>query len=112
MQISKTKYASQYIDNMSFDDQLKVRVTEIVGADGVLKNPATEETLAGTMSIAVDDTSTAGVTYVGKAVIGSSSASVVWQIKKIYDDSTPSQWADGNSNFDNIWSNRLSLTYA
>lgn len=41
--ISKTKYTSQYIDNMSFDDELKVSMVEIIGADGVLKNPATEE---------------------------------------------------------------------
>jgi hypothetical protein len=43
--IAKTKYTEQYIQNMSFDDGLKVSVTELIGADGVLKNPATEETL-------------------------------------------------------------------
>jgi hypothetical protein len=41
--ISKTKYTSQHIDNMSFDDDLKVSMVEIIGADGVLKNPATSE---------------------------------------------------------------------
>lgn len=46
--ISKTKYTSQNIDNMSFDDELKVKITELIGADGVLKNPATEETLQKT----------------------------------------------------------------
>ncbi len=80
--------------------------------NGEILNPATEETLAGTMSIAVDETSTVGVIYVGKAAIGSSIASPVWQVKKIYEDSTPSQWADGNSNFDNVWDNRPSLTYS
>jgi len=40
--IPTTKYTSQDIDNMSFDDELKVSVTEIIGADGILKNPATE----------------------------------------------------------------------
>lgn len=84
----------------------------LVNGSGTQINPATEETLAGTMSIAVDETSTVGVIYVGKADIGSSTASSVWQVKKIYEDSTPSQWADANSNFDNIWDNRTSLTYS
>lgn len=58
------------------------------------------------------DTSGA-ITYVGKAAIGSSSASALWQIKKIDETSgTVITWADGNSNFDNIWDNRASLTYS
>lgn len=46
--ISKTKYTSQYIDNMGFDDELKVPMVEIISKDGVLVNPATEETLQKT----------------------------------------------------------------
>jgi len=42
-QISKTKYTAQAIENMSFDDGLKVKIVELIGADGSLKNPATEE---------------------------------------------------------------------
>ena len=42
--IASTKRTSQAIDNLSFDEDLLVRVTEIVGANGVLINPATEET--------------------------------------------------------------------
>jgi len=45
-QIGITKYTSQNIHNLSFDDQLKVQMVEIIGANGVLQNPATEETLA------------------------------------------------------------------
>jgi hypothetical protein len=41
--ISKTKYTSQNIDNMSFDDELKVKIFEIISKDGVLVNPATSE---------------------------------------------------------------------
>lgn len=43
--ISKTHYTSQNIDNMSFDESLGVSMVEIIGADGVLKNPATETTI-------------------------------------------------------------------
>jgi len=55
--ISKTKYTSQYIDNMSFDDELKVSMVEIIGADGVLKNPASEETMQKIAGLDYDTTS-------------------------------------------------------
>jgi hypothetical protein len=43
--VDKTKYSSQNIDNMSFDEGLSVKITELIGADGILKNPATEESI-------------------------------------------------------------------
>lgn len=61
----------------------------------------------------IDTTTTAGVIYIGKAAIGSSSASAVWQIKKL-DTNTlalDKKWADSGA-FTQIWDNRTSLTYA
>ena len=60
----------------------------------------------------LDDYSTANVTYVGIAIIGSATASAVWRIKKI-DETTGMviTWADSNNNFDNVWDNRTGLTY-
>lgn len=60
-----------------------------------------------------DDTTTDNVTYVGKATISSVSGDAAWQIKKI--DNTNGgiiTWADGDDEFDNVWDNRASLTYA
>lgn len=37
------RHTEQEILNSSFDETLGVSITEIIGADGVLKNPATEE---------------------------------------------------------------------
>lgn len=53
-------------------------------------------------------------TYVGDAVPGSVVGDAVWRIKKITVSGTETitEWADGNSNFDNIWSNRASLSYS
>lgn len=50
--------------------------------------------------------------YVGEANIASLTSSPVWRIRKI-DTSTgvSIKWADGNSNFDNVWDNHTSLTY-
>lgn len=68
---------------------------------------------APTYTTRLDETSTTSVTYVGKAVVGSSEASAVWQIQKI--DETGAvmsiKFADGNSSFDNVWNDRVSLTY-
>ena len=60
----------------------------------------------------VDDTSTTDVTYIGKAKIGSVTSDSLWQIKKVDESSnTTITWADSNSDFDNVWDNRTSLTY-
>lgn len=55
-------------------------------------------------AIIIDDYTTANVTYIGKALIGTATTSASWQIQKL--DETNSlriTWADGNSNFDNVW---------
>lgn len=52
--------------------------------------------------------------YGGKAVPGSITSDPVWQIQKILliGDDVEITWADGNGNFDNIWDDRLSLSYS
>lgn len=66
--------------------------------------------------IRLDDTTTANVTYIGKAALTGSAiatSSAVWQVQKI-DETTGMiiTWADGDASFNNIWDNRASLTYA
>jgi len=54
------------------------------------------------------------VTYVGKAPAGASTASAVWQIQRLTDGGGGDltlEWADGDTEFDNVWDNRASLTY-
>ena len=65
------------------------------------------------LALQLDDTSTANVTYIGKAKIGSATDGAVWQIQKL--DETSGliiTWADGNDGYDNIWDNRVSLSYS
>jgi hypothetical protein len=52
--------------------------------------------------------------YIGKATAGSVEANAVWKIERIdYLDSVMrSMLADGDAEFNNIWSNRGSLIYA
>lgn len=59
------------------------------------------------------DDSNDPILYVGKSLPGTSQGSASWQIYKINTSSgIVITWADGNSNFDNIWNNRLSLSYS
>lgn len=67
-----------------------------------------------TLTMRVDDTTTASTVYVGKAVIGTAASAASWRIYK-YDSATIAAikyWADGDAAFDNIWDNRASLTYS
>lgn len=52
--------------------------------------------------------------YIGKAVIGSLDAASAWQIKRITfsGSQTITQWANGNSNYNNTWDARASYTYS
>lgn len=54
------------------------------------------------------------ITYIGKAIAGSSLASAVWQIKRMTDTSgdLSIEFADGDTNFNNIWNSREALTYS
>lgn len=52
--------------------------------------------------------------YRGEATPGSSDSSPVWRIHKLtigIDGDITETWANGDSKFDQIWDNRLSLTY-
>lgn len=55
-----------------------------------------------------------GVTYIGYANPGTTTASGTWQIKRIVETGsvTSIEFADGNLNFDNVWNNRGSLSYS
>ena len=66
-----------------------------------------------TESVYIDEAS-ATTTYFGYAVAGASVASAVWKIKRLSISGTVTSilFADGNSNYDNVWNNRSSLVYS
>ncbi len=69
---------------------------------------------APTYTTRLDETSTTDVTYVGKAVVGSSEASAVWQIQQIDETGATLKvlFADGDTSFNNVWADRVSLSYS
>ena len=54
------------------------------------------------------------VLYRGEAVPGSSESATVWRICKVTfsGDDVNKQWANGNADFVNMWSLRLTLSYS
>lgn len=66
-------------------------------------------------AIRIDDAGS-GIVYIGKAVVGASQASSVWKILRVTESGSPLdtsiEYADGNSNYDNVWDNRASLSYS
>ena len=105
----KTKYTSQYIDNISFNDPLQLKETLIYGTDGTnaiaadLKVPA-----AMKISVRGDNT------YVAKAPVGTAVSASSWQAKKVAvsaNGDTLITWADGNVLYDNAATDLTGLTY-
>lgn len=51
-------------------------------------------------------------TYAGEALPGTATSSVGWRIKRLTNATNALVWADGDSNFDNVWDSRASLSYS
>lgn len=66
-----------------------------------------------TEPLRIDD-SGVKVVYKGYAIEGTNEADPTWAIERIenVDEVELHSWADGNKNFDNIWTNRESLVYS
>jgi len=67
----------------------------------------------------VDEENGGDVLYVGDALPGTITSSATWRIKRITftvdgsgNTDSVTEWADGNSNRDNVWDNRASLSYS
>lgn len=60
------------------------------------------------------DEASATVTYIGKADPGTATSASSWQVSKVSVSGTVTltQFADGDSSFDNVWDNRASLSYS
>ena len=79
---------------------------------GIIPNVRSVEDVALAVRI---DYSGSNPIYVGVAAPGSSVSDNVWRIKRIsYSGNNPTtvEWADGNTNYDNVWDNRAALNYS
>jgi len=101
------------------EDRIKVSVDRVGGMGGVVTSPIVDALNNQNrdqtpLAMQVDDVSTSGVTYIGKARVGSSTSASVWSIQKIDQTGTPItttiKWANSGA-YTSIWANRTSLTY-
>lgn len=65
------------------------------------------------LALRLDDAS-ATVSYVGESAMGVSESAAFWRIKRLTTTGSilDIKWADGNAEFDNVWTNRASLSYS
>lgn len=110
---------SQAIDNLSFDETYEQAAVELLteNAGGTAlerqKKIATEAKQISQMMTRIATKSTdSNITYTGMAPINSLTSDAVWKITR-YDESVSeiSKFA-GNGQFNQIWDNRESLSYA
>ena len=89
-----------------------VRTTKV--PSGVNVNKDIQHVFVDAPFITRQDDVSAAVTYYGWALPGSSVASAVWRIlkKDVSGTETFYLYADGNTDFDNIWNNRAVLSYS
>jgi hypothetical protein len=84
------------------------RIQELPASDSILGGDAMP-TLTKRVDFVGDDT-----IYIGYAVPGSLTSGAVWQISKIVtsaDGDVVVTFANGNALYNNIWDNRLSISY-
>ena len=61
------------------------------------------------------DFASSTVIYRGEAAPGASEGAAVWRVRRMVlglDNDVTTTWADGNADFDNVWTNRASLGYS
>ena len=96
------------ITTVGIKKALDVNVTDITldASNDSVSTRALDET------VRIDEASDT-VIYKGNAPVGTSDSSSQWKIQKItiVGAITKIEYADGNTNYDNSWDNRASLTY-
>jgi len=82
----------------------------VIGSVSVTGNLSSS---AQTLATILDEATTL-ITYVGKSDPGVATSAASWQVQRLTSSASLLivQFADGNSNFDNVWDNRASLSYS
>jgi len=107
-----TSLSTTNILNRSYDPGLDVIVVETIGADGVLKNPATEETLQAVLSAQggsvynyIQSATDATYKYYGYA------SSTGWKFKRKTLSTGVWEVSSGSGDFDTNWADKNNKIY-
>jgi hypothetical protein len=108
---SNTTNTEQSILNDSFDQEFGVLTFENLtyGPQGSQGPASIQRMVTGDLAVAyiVDGTKT----YVGEAAPGTATTDPYWRVFRLDTATGQLKYADGDSNFDNIFDNHASLTY-
>lgn len=89
---------------------------QVGGADVSSSNPLPITDATTIYPPIIDTTTTANTVYFGFAPVGSSAStsSAIWRIMRMVESSGvyTFSFADGDTNFNNVWNNRASLSYS
>ncbi len=86
--------------------------------DTILPQDGNNRTIveAGVLTTLIDDSTTSGYVYIGKAIPGSGDATgtakAIWQIVKIDSSTGDKKFAEGSVLFNKVWDNRASYVYS
>lgn len=103
----KINKTPQEMQNLGFDTDYNVPVTEQLGHDGQNMQRMNADNMA--MKATVDGS----VTYIAIAAPGTAQSTAKWQVKKIDETSgIVTTWADGDASFDNVATDLTALSYS
>ena len=100
------------ISKLEHDDNFHVKKTSPFASDAQ-GNLVRQQTIGHPKAIKIDEVDST-TTYIGLANIGTLTSAASWQIRKIGVSGTVTTftWADGDENYDNVWNDRVSLSYS
>lgn len=105
-------YSVQHILNQSFDRTSQSLFFQVVGTDG----QSLQIQNASNLSLKIDYNGGTNPIYLGIAAPGTTTSDANWQIRKLTFDGnnniTSIQYANGSSEFDQIYDDRASLSYS
>lgn len=82
----------------------------VSGSVAVSNFPAEQVVAEASLALRYDEGAT--YTYIGNANPGTATSAASWRIKRLTNADNTILYADGNSNFDNIYDNRAALAYS
>lgn len=107
--------SEQRVLNWSFDEVFKVIAHEVLKYVPAGNNAAEslERAISNEHLTFRKSAESGGVYYIGTARAGESESDPVWQIQKVdTNNGTTITFADGDTEFNNIWNNRTELSYS
>lgn len=112
--LPQNKYPEQYMGNTSFDEDFGVNTVEILEYDPTGASGRLKRSIHPNLPMRLDYDSSSNLIFLGKGKQGAVNGDASWRIQQFTwsgGNLVSITWADGDSEFDNVWNNRASLSY-